>query len=295
MRRVRAFVVVLSILPVVPVMPALAQQAPADSPRLAPDVTDSFRGISALFASRLVQAFDSIPEAKYGFAPTPAQQTVGYVAQHLVDANYALCERFGAVARPESAINGVADTVKAKWPKDTLVKQLRQSFIFCTSAFSAVNDAGLGDDLPVRGAPGVTQQRARSLLLFVTDLAEHYAQVASYMRILGMTPPSARSAVAHTAIELPVAVLARYVGTYEVPPSRQFGSPALQLEIFVRDGALLVKPAGQPEGRLWPASERDFFLTVSNVTVSFTRDAAGVTTGLVLHDNGEERIGRKVR
>ena len=56
-----------------------------------------------------------------------------------------------------------------------------------------------------------------------------------------------------------------------------------------------MKPAGQPEGRLWPASERDFFLTVSNVTVSFTRDAAGVTTGLVLHDNGEERIGRKVR
>ncbi len=292
MRRLGVLFVVFSF---APVLPAFAQQMPADSSRSETRMADSFRGISALFASRLVQAFDSIPEVKYGFAPTPAQQTVGYVAQHLVDANYALCERFGALARPASAVNRMADTIKARWPKDTLVKQLRQSFIFCTTALSAVTDAGLGDDLPVPGAPGVTQQRARSLLLFVTDLAEHYAQVASYMRILGMTPPSSRSAVPHTAIELPVAVLTRYVGTYDVPPSRLFGSPALHLEITVRDGALLVKPAGQPEGRLWPASETDFFLTVSNVTVTFTRDAAGVATGLVLHDNGEERVGRKVR
>jgi uncharacterized damage-inducible protein DinB len=27
--------------------------------------------------------------------------------------------------------------------------------------------------------------------LLITDLAEHYAQVASYMRQLGMVPPSA--------------------------------------------------------------------------------------------------------
>jgi hypothetical protein len=28
-------------------------------------------------------------------------------------------------------------------------------------------------------------------VLFDTDLAEHWTQLASYMRILGMTPPSA--------------------------------------------------------------------------------------------------------
>ncbi len=292
MRRLGVLFVALSF---VPVLPAFAQQMPADSTRFENKVADSFRGISALFASRLVQAFDSIPAASYGFAPTPAQQTVGYVAQHLVNANYALCERFGATSRPGWAVGKVADTIKARWPKDTLVNQLRQSFTFCASALSAVSDDGLGDDLPVPAAPGVTQLRARSLLLFVTDLAEHYAQVASYMRIMGLTPPSARSAVPHTAIALPVAALARSAGTYEVPPSRQFGSPALHLEITVRDGALMVKPAGQPEGRLWPASETDFFLKVSNATLTFTRDAAGVATGLVLHDNGEERIGRKVR
>ena len=33
--------------------------------------------------------------------------------------------------------------------------------------------------------------RARYLILLVTDLAEHYAQIAGYMRILGLVPPSA--------------------------------------------------------------------------------------------------------
>jgi uncharacterized damage-inducible protein DinB len=243
-----------------------------------------------------VSAFVSIPADRYGYAPTPAQQTIGYIAQHLIDANYALCERFGVQPRPHGASDGVADTLKARWPKDTLVAQLRESFAFCTAATSTVDDAHLTEEAQIPGVEaGVTQQRARSLLLFVTDLAEHYAQLSSYMRLLGMVPPSSVSAVRHVAIELPVSVLSRYVGTYDVPPSRQFGSPALHLDVTVRDGALLVKPAGQPEGRLWPASEVDFFLKVSNTTLTFTRDAAGTTTGLVVHDNGEDRPGRKVR
>jgi uncharacterized damage-inducible protein DinB len=279
-----------------PLASTAAQQAPSVSPQGATAVTESFRGISGLFAGRLVQAFDSIPAGKYGFAPTPVQQSVGYIAQHLVDANYALCERFGKAPRPHGPDDAAADTVKAKWPKDTLVRQLRQSFVFCTSALSTVDDAGLAEEVSL-GTPGsgAKQQRALSLLLFVTDLAEHYAQLASYMRIIGLVPPSSVTPFKRTEIELPVAVLSRYVGTYDVPASRQFGSPALHLVMTVRDGALLVAPAGQPEARLWPASETDFFLKVSNATLTFTRDAAGAVTGLVLHNNGEDRTGTKVR
>ena len=279
-----------------PAMPLVAQQMPNAAPRSGTAVAESFRGISGLFASRLVTAFDSIPAAKYGFAPTPAQQTVGYIAQHLVDANYALCERFGRAPRPHGADDAVADTVKAKWPKDTLVKELRASFVFCSAALSTVDDPGLAVEVPIGGAAsGAKQQRALSLLLYATDLAEHYAQLASYMRIMGMVPPSSLSPFARTAIELPVGVLSRYVGTYEVPASRQFGSPALTLEVTVRDGALIVRPVGQPEARLWPASETDFFLKVSNATLTFTRGADGAVTGLVLHSNGEDRPGTKVR
>jgi uncharacterized damage-inducible protein DinB len=279
-----------------PLTSIAAQQPPSASPPPATAVTESFRAISALFGGRLVAAFVSIPADRYGYAPTPAQQTIGYVAQHLVEANYALCERFGGRPRPATAGNGVADTVKAKWPKDTLVAQLRDSFAFCATAMSNVDDAHLAEEAPVPGAGGgMTQQRARSLLLFATDLAEHYAQLSSYMRLLGMVPPSSVSPVRRVAIELPVSVLSRYVGTYEVPPSRQFGSPTLRFDVTVRDGALLVKPVGQPEAQLWPASETDFFLKVSTATLTFTRDSTGSVTGVVVHDNGEDRPGRKMK
>lgn len=275
---------------IVPAASAGSQSASAT------EVTGSFRSISGLFASRIVQAFDSIPAAKYGFAPTPSQQTVGYIAQHLVDANYALCERFGTTPRPHGADDAVADTIKARWPKDTLVAQLRRSFVFCTAALATVDDARLGDQVPI-GSPesGVKQQRALTLLRYTTDLAEHYAQLASYMRVMGMVPPSSLAPFARTAIELPASVLSRYVGAYDVPASRQFGSPALHLVVTVRDGALMVAPAGQPEARLWPASETDFFLKVSNATVTFTRDLAGGVTGLVVHSNGEDRVGTRAR
>ena len=53
-------------------------------------------------------------------------------------------------------------------------------------------DADLDHRVPF-GPPGAgsTATPARSLLLFVTDLAEHYSQIATYMRLVGSTPPSA--------------------------------------------------------------------------------------------------------
>lgn len=42
------------------------------------------------------------------------------------------------------------------------------------------------------------------------------------------------------------------------------------------------------------AGETDFFLKVSNATLTFTRDAAGLVTGPVLRDIGKDRIGRVV-
>ena len=81
---------------------------------------------------------------------------------------------------------------QAMWPKDTLVARLRASLLFCRNAFARVNDAKLTDDVET-GFPGSgqTTPRIRFLLLFVTDLAEHYSQIASYMRLMGMAPPSA--------------------------------------------------------------------------------------------------------
>jgi uncharacterized damage-inducible protein DinB len=167
---------------------AAAPSGPAANP-----ITQAFRGFG-YYGSWLLAAFDSIPADKYDFKPTPVQQSVGYIAQHLEDANYQLCARFSGQRRPQLPGDSVADTVKARWPKDTLVRRLRASFAYCAAAAEHVTDANLADETPV-GPPGSgrTTTRARDLILFVTDLADHYSQIANYMRLLGLVPPSALS------------------------------------------------------------------------------------------------------
>jgi len=166
-----------------------AQQAPAPS---APGtvITSAIRGFGTNYAGWLMTAFDSIPAAKYGFRPTPVQMTVGTVAGHLESANYALCTRFSGMAHPMTAKDSSADSVKGQWPKDTLVARLKASFEFCNKAFETVTDANLVDSMP-GFAPGRKMVRARLVDIFVLDLVDHYSQIANYMRIMGMVPPSA--------------------------------------------------------------------------------------------------------
>lgn len=189
MTRIRVLSVAALALPI-----ALSAQQPATPPQPPPAnvVTLSFRAFSAHYGGWLVAAFDSIPASKYGYRPTPPQQTVGYIAQHLENANYELCALFGGVKPTMTAKDSLADTVKARWPKDTLVARLRASLAFCDGAMARVSDAKLADEVPV-DPPGAgrTIVRTRFLLAFVTDLAEHYSQIASYMRLIGMMPPSA--------------------------------------------------------------------------------------------------------
>ena len=88
MRR-RAVLVIALILPT-----PIAAQTPAT--HVPPDgVMLTFVRFADIFGSRLVDAFDSIPAARYDYRPTPVQQTIGYIAQHLEDANYGLCNRLG--------------------------------------------------------------------------------------------------------------------------------------------------------------------------------------------------------
>lgn len=255
----------------------VATSAQASTNSRAPDgVMLTFQRVADVFGGRLVAAFDSIPEARYAYRPMPAQQSVGYIAQHLEQANYALCERMRALDHPRTSRDSLADTLKARWPKDTLVARLRRSLDFCDAAMEQVG--------PLQSAA-----LASTLLAFETDLAEHYSQLATYMRLMGMVPPSALLPRPRTAIALPASALPAYVGSYRL-------SSSLELEITTApDGLLIRSTAGGPPVRLWPESATDFFVNEVDAQVTFLRDTDGTVTGLVLHQYGRHREARKVR
>ena len=171
---------------------SLVAQQPSGSPPANP-ITTAFRGRILAMHRNLAQAFDSIPAAKFSFKPTPAQQTIGYVAQHLVNDNYFFCNNFGAMKGTRAAKDtATADTVKATWPKEELVAQLKTSFKFCEDAIAQLDDAKLAEQFTMTfGAQSRQTARANMVLGHALDLGDHYSQIANYMRLNNMLPPTA--------------------------------------------------------------------------------------------------------
>ena len=185
MKSIRLLSVAALVLPM-----ALAAQQPAGPP--VNPMTTAFKNAGARNARLLMQAFDSIPADKFGYKPTAAQLTFSQIAVHLEGANYSLCTIFGGAKRMMTARDSTADSVRALWPKDTLTSRLKASFAFCDAAVATLDDSKLAENVTV-GPPNATRQvvRLQYVLGYVTDLVDHYSQMANYMRLNGWLPPSA--------------------------------------------------------------------------------------------------------
>lgn len=96
-------------------------------------------------------------------------------------------------------------------------------------------------------------------------------------------PPKLR-----TAIDVPSATLARYVGSYPL-------TPTFVIDVTLVGNALYERATGQQALRLWPESETEFFLKEVDAQITFVRDAHGSVTALVLHQNGQNQNAPKVR
>lgn len=175
----------------IPFAAATAQQPPA-APVTDP-ITAALRGRTMALQRNLAQAFDSIPANKFSYRPTPAQLTIGFIAQHLANDNYFFCEKFGDLKSTRAAADtATADSVKAAWPKDQLVAKLKESFAYCESAFAQLNDAKLAESVSMT-FNGQTRNTTRAAMALghALDMADHYSQIANYMRLNNMLPPTA--------------------------------------------------------------------------------------------------------
>jgi uncharacterized damage-inducible protein DinB len=168
----------------------LAAQQPAPGPN---PITATFRTRTMTLQRNLAQAFDSIPEGKFSYKPTPVQLSIGHIAQHLADDNYFFCNNFGTMKATRSAAEtSTADSLKAAWPKAQLVSNLKDSFAFCESAFAQLDDAKLAEQVTTtNNGSSRSFPRVQMVLGHVVDMADHYSQIANYMRLNNMVPPTA--------------------------------------------------------------------------------------------------------
>lgn len=167
-----------------------AQQAPAAQ---ANPIVAAFKGRILSSHRNIAQALDSIPASKFDYKPTAAQLTIGYIAQHVASDSYLFCNSFGAMkAELPAAETTTPDTVKAKWPKDQLMAQLKASFAFCAKAMDQLEDAKLGEAITLTfNGQSRPSTRINMVLGHALDLADHYSQLANYMRLNNILPPTA--------------------------------------------------------------------------------------------------------
>lgn len=158
--------------------------APAAAQTSQHPVADALRAMEQRHSKNLVAAAQEMPADKYGFKPTPAQMSFGDVVVHLADGNDYLCSAVTGVAAPQRA------KVAATEPKDKLVARLKETFDFCESALAKMDDSKLGEQVPFFGGRQVS--RAQAALVTVDDWADHYSQVAIYLRLNGFLPPTAK-------------------------------------------------------------------------------------------------------
>lgn len=149
---------------------ALSQTAP---------VADAFRINVRRVAKRLVLSAEEMPAAKYAYKPTDAQMTFGEVVWHLAEENDVLCSAIGGTPAPKRTTLPATDT------KAHLVARLEETFAYCDQALAALDDGRLGEQIE-------GESLALVLINAVAHYADHYSQVAIYLRLNGLLPPTAK-------------------------------------------------------------------------------------------------------
>src|SRR5271154_5380212 len=131
----------------------------------------------------IVAAFEEMPAEKYSYSPTPQQMSFAKLALHIVMVNKQVCAMLSGSPAPATAKLSESDS------KETLVTAVKGSFAFCDKAVDSLQDSQLGDTITFFG--GAKKPRARALFELTVDLEDQYSQMAGYLRLNGLTPPSA--------------------------------------------------------------------------------------------------------
>ena len=97
-------------------------------------------------------------------------------------------------------------------------------------------------------------------------------------------PRTSEKVVERKEITVPAAILAQYVGAYEL-------KPGFDLAITLEGDQLMSQASGQAKVQLFAESETKFFLKVTDAQVEFFKNDKGAVTHLLLHQGAAEIKG----
>jgi uncharacterized damage-inducible protein DinB len=129
----------------------------------------------------LVKSAEKMPEENYSFKPVDTVRSYGQILGHLADAQYAFC----SMALGDK--NPALDIEHTKTSKADLIAALNAAIAYCDKAYDGMTDASAVQTIKLFGndAPRLSALTVNNM----HDL-EHYGNLATYMRMKNIVPPS---------------------------------------------------------------------------------------------------------
>jgi uncharacterized damage-inducible protein DinB len=172
-----------AILAAVPVA-ALAQgssSAPAPVAAPANPISASETKMYTMLSGMVIAAAEKMPEENYSFKPTPDVRSFGQLVGHLADSQNYFCSSVAGETKPGG------DFEKSKTSKADLVAALKDAVAYCSKTYAAMTDAK-GSEMTK-----LMNMDFAKLTVLSANTAhdyEHYGNMATYMRLKGVVPPS---------------------------------------------------------------------------------------------------------
>ena len=144
----------------------MTKNATGSSPSGGGDAAKAAQAGFAEVSAWVTKAAELVPANKYSYRPAPTVRTYGQIIGHIADAYGYYC---GRATNPQTQWS---DAI-AKGPTDkaTLTPKLKQALDACNAVYSSGGDIG-------------------QLMGNVAHTSLHYGNLITYIRMLGMVPPS---------------------------------------------------------------------------------------------------------
>ena len=146
---------------------AAATSFAQSTPEKAPDVATELRNGFNEFNDWVTKAAEMVPADKYSYRPVDTVRTFGQLIAHITDSyNYFCAHGVGNKVEWSEAVE------KGGTDKDTLLPKLKEAVGKCNAAYGSSNG------------------QLRPLFTNVGHTSLHYGNIITYMRMMGLKPPS---------------------------------------------------------------------------------------------------------
>lgn len=153
---------------------AILGQAPANVPRQT-TVASGIRQKYLEIKRNIQETAEKMPDADFGFRPTPVIRTFGELFGHIANSQFNNCSMAKAESNPSANVDN-----ELKATKTEVVKALNDSFAYCDGAYASLTDETAAEFVQKE----IT--RGYALMNNVWHNTEMYGSAATYLRLKGL-------------------------------------------------------------------------------------------------------------